>query len=306
MSSKSSNPQKPGSGSNAARTTERRKERDRERRRNRMIAVVVVIVVVAALAATALILANQPSDAPVPPEALTRYEGVTQSRSVEGYPRLGNPTSPVQVALYSSFDCVACLALHDGIMDDLVQRVRDNQIALTFVPMYGFGSINNGQGAAAAAMCAHAQDAFWPYQDALFAWQAAYGNQAFTQSRLSSGITELQLDRGSFELCTRSGAPDSILGTARAQANNLLNFTGTPTLTINGVVPVNEAGQQVAGAPDLLAAVDHAIETMANRGVRPTAEATVEATNEATPEATERSIEARPTAEATPEATAAP
>ena len=248
----------------------------------------------------ALFLANQPSDAPVPPEALTRYEGLTQSQTEDGYPRLGNPTTPVQVALYSSFDCTACLGLHDEIMDDLVQRVRDNQISLTFVPLHGFGSITNGEGAARAAMCAHLQDGFWPYQDALFAWQAAFGNQAFTQSRLTSGIDALQLDRAAFEVCSRTGVPDQILSAARTDATSLLNFAGTPTMTVNGVVPVDENAQPVSGGPALLAAIDRAI-AATTRTTRPNAESTVEATAEVT-EPTARPTRA-PTATSEPEAT---
>lgn len=300
MSSKSNPPQKPGSGSSAARTTERRKERERERRRNQMIAVIVAVVVVAALAATALILANAPSDAPVPPESLTRYEGLVHSQSPEGYPRIGNPTSAVQVALYSSFDCSACLTLHDDIMDDLIQRARDNQIALTFVPLYGFGSITNGEGAARAAMCAQAQGGFWPYHDALFAWQAAFGNQAFTQSRLTTGIDALGLDRAAFELCSRTGVPDDVLNEARADAAALLSFVGTPALTVNGVMPVDESGQTAAGATALLAAIDRSIEAAANRGVRPTVQPTEAPTAAATAEVTPEV-----TSEVTPEATAA-
>lgn len=303
MSSKPNSPQKAGPGSNAARTTERRKERERERRRNRMIAVVVGVMVVALLAATALILANQPSDAPVPAEALTRYEGLTQTQSAEGYPRIGNPTAPVQVALYSSFDCEACLGLHDEIMDDLIQRVRDNQIALTFVPLYGFGNLTNGQGAARAAMCAHAQGGFWPYQDALFAWQAAYGNQAFTQSRLASGIDALGLDRTAFDICSRTGEPDSILREARVDAASLLNFSGTPAMTVNGAIPTDENDQPVAGAAALLAAIDRHIEAT-SRNVRPTAQPTVEATAEVTTEATTASTRVPPTQAPTLEVTA--
>ncbi|MFN8377324.1 MAG: thioredoxin domain-containing protein [Anaerolineae bacterium] len=304
MSSKSNPPQKPGVSSNAARTAERRKERERERRRNRMIVVIVVIVVVALLSATALILANQPSDAPVPPEALARYTDLAHGQSAEGYPRIGNPTSPVQVALYSSFDCSACLILHDEIMDDLAQRVRDNQISLTFVPLYGFGSLTNGEGAARAAMCAQAQGGFWPYQDALFAWQAAYGNQAFTQSRLTSGIEALGLDRGAFELCSRTGVPDTVLTEARADASALLNFKGTPALTVNGVIPVDETGVPVTGAPALLAALDRSIQAAALRNVRPTTQPAQEATAEVTAEATLEPTRVRPTQSPTLEVTA--
>ncbi len=304
-------PKKPASSANAAaRTTERRKVREKKRRRNRWVTITAVVVVVAVLAATAVILANQPSDAPIPVGAIARYEDIPHTRTTEGYPRLGDPSSQVQVSLLSSFDCTACRTLHDEIMDDLLQRVRDGKIALTFLPLYGTGSVTNGQGAARAALCVSVQDGFWPYHDALFAWQGAFGNQAFTQSRLVSGVDALALDRAAFEICSRSGAPDSVLSEARIDAAGTLNFIGTPTMTINGIVPADENGQPVSGAPALLAAVDHAIETIENRVVRPTAapeetpEAEVTATAEATTEVTAEATAARPTRTAPVEATA--
>jgi protein-disulfide isomerase len=142
-------------------------------------------------------------------------------------------------------------------------------------------------------MCADQQDEFWRYQDALFFWQGRDVNQAFTESRLKSGIRELGLDQGAYELCARSGSPDLVLDEARADASTLLNFIGTPTITINGVVPVDTDAQAISGAAELLAAIDRAIETVANRTqptVQPTAEPTsapvVAPTEEATAEAT--------------------
>jgi protein-disulfide isomerase len=297
-------PKKPASSQKpSTRTSDRRKEREKQRRRNQMLTVIGVIVVVAVLAVVALILANQPSDAPIPEGAVARYEGVQQSRTSEGYPRLGDPASPVQVQLFSSFDCTACRTLHDEIIDDLVQRVRDERIALTFVPLYNTGSITNGQGAAKASMCVADQNSFWPYHDALFAWQGQFVNNAFTQSRLVSGVDALGLDRLAFELCSRSGSTDRVLSEARTDAASLLNFIGTPTITINGIVPVDENGQPLSGAPALIEAIDRAIETIDSRINRPTATPTQAATEAPTAEATpEMTDEATP--EIVPEVTA--
>lgn len=268
-----------------------------------MITVIAAIIVVVVLAAVALILANQPSDAPIPEGAIARYEGIQQSRTAKGYPRLGDPASPVQVQLLSSFDCTACRTLHDELMDDLLQRVRAGEIALTFVPLYNTGSITNGQGAAKAAMCVADQNSFWPYQDALFAWQGQFANQAFTQSRLVSGVDALVLDRLAFELCSRSGSTDAVLSEARIDAGNLLNFIGTPTLTINGVVPVDENGQPASGAPALLDAVDRAIETIENRINRPVDAPAQSSDAEATPESTVEATSTQPAQPAVTEAT---
>lgn len=302
-------------GITASRTAERRHERERERRRQRLITAVVVIIAVALIVAFALITANQPSEAPIPEAALTRYDGISTSRTTEGYPRLGDPDANVQVAEYSSFGCPGCKAFHDEAIDAIVERVRAGNMALIYVPLWqrSGASVANTQGAARAAVCAGEQNAFWTLHDAFFEWQSLYGNQAFTNSRILTGISALGLDRADFDACIASGRPDEVLNGAQQQANTLINFLGTPTLAINGVVPVDSDGNPLTEASSILTAIDNAIAAAEARRQQPevTVEMTpevTEATEEATPEVTETPVaEETPTVseEPTAEATAA-
>lgn len=286
------------------RTAERRKERERERRRRQLIAGGIIAVALVALLAFVFFVVNAPAEAPIPQAALTRYEGIQQSNTEQGYPRLGNPNALVQVAEYSSFDCPHCREFHDESINGILDRVRAGSIAFTYVPLYGFGSVANGEGAANAAVCVDQQGKFWEFHDALFDWQGVYVNQAFTNNRINAGVEALGLDRGAYNTCISSSRPGDVLNAARAQAQALLNFSGTPTITINGVVPLSQDQQPIADSAGILARIDAEV---ARLGVVPTAQPTtegsVEATAEPTAEVTEAAVE--PTAEVTPETTPA-
>lgn len=265
-----------------------------------------VIAAAALLLVIFLIIANQPAEAPIPENAVSRYEGIEQGTTVEGYPRLGPADAPVQVAEYSSFDCTACRAFHEEAMDGLIERLRGGNMSLTFVPLYGTGSVTNGEGAARAALCAAEQGAFWPFNDALFSWQGVYGNQAFTSNRIRTGAEALGLDWGAFDACVRAGVPNDALFTARSQASSLLNFFGTPTVAINGVVPVNAEGAPASGATAILEAIDQRLAQVSSGGsfLDSTAEPQpAEVTAEPEPTA-EAELTAEPEAEVTAEATA--
>lgn len=296
-----------GGGSSGARSAERLKERERERQRRRITTGVIVIVAAAAIFGILFILVNLPQEAPVPPESAARYDGLEMLRTQEGYPLLGELDAPVKVAEYSSFDCTHCRDFHDQVIDDLVQRVRDGNISLTYIPIYGTGAVANGQGAAVAAICAAEQQKFWEFHDMLFDWQGRFGNQSFTNNRLNAGMDALGLNRAQMGACIGSGVQD-VLNTARTQSQTLTNYNGTPTITINGVVPVNSEQVPLSDPAEIIAAIDREIERIGSGRAEATPEATAESTSEAestaealapvSPEVTPES-----TSEATPEAT---
>jgi protein-disulfide isomerase len=262
-----------------SRTVERRRQREQEQRRQRQLAAVVVIVALVVLGFVLFLIANQPVEVTIPEEALTLYEGIPQFTTPEGFAGLGDPDAAVQVVEYSSFDCTHCATFHQEVVPALLERVRAGEIAFTFVSLYGTGSVQNGQGAARAAICAGEQDAFWPYHTTLFDWQRQYANTAFQGNRLGAAADELGLDRGAWDSCIGSSRPDDVTDAATEAARAVPGFAGTPTVTVNGVNTPNTLS-------DLNAAIDQAL---ASAGpVVPAAESTAapEATTEPAAEAT--------------------
>jgi len=287
------------------RTLERRKEREQQRKRQRQTAIVIVIVVVAIVVAGLVLLTQQPAEAPIPAEAVARYEGVPQTTTDDGFPVLGSDAAPVKVLEYASFDCTHCREFHENVAPTLVNRIRLGEVQFTYVPLYNTGSIANGLGAARAALCVGQQDKFWEFHDALFDWQGAYANTAFSENRIKTGIDNLGINRAQWDQCMASDAPAPILDAA-LRAGQLQNITGTPSIVVNGTM---------LPAVDLNA-VNTAIDTAFAQSGQPAApvvvateettpEATAAALEEATTEATSETVEEAP-AEATVETTAAP
>lgn len=297
-----------------SRTAVRREEREKERRRQRLITGGIIAAALIAVAVFVFVIVNAPAEATVPEGALTRYEGLQQTRTTEGFPRLGNPDAPIQLAEFADFGCTHCREFHAEAISQLVDRVRTGYVAITYVPLYGFGAVSNGQGAAEAAICAAEQGKFWAFHDGLFEWQGIYGNQAFTNNRINASVDAFGLDRGAFNACTSSSRPDDVLNAARAQQQRA-GVTATPSFTINGVIPLDSDQQSINTASGIIARLDAEIlrigalpatqEATAETTAEATTEATVEALEEVTVEATEAAAIATDEAAATPEATAA-
>ena len=215
-----------------ARAQERREARKKQQQRQRLQVYAVGGILMVVVAIFVIILINQPAEAPIDDAILERYDGIPQSQSEEGFYILGNPAAPVRVVEYSSYSCPACQVFYENAMDDVIEFVRDGIISYMFVPRF-VGSFANAGGAAQAAFCAGEQGRYFEMHDALFNWQTAYGNNAFSQNRLVSGAENLGLDGGDFRGCLGSGRADSHMSAADARAGSL-GFTGAPITTVNG------------------------------------------------------------------------
>ncbi len=283
------------------RTLERRKEREQQKKRQRQLTFAIGGVVIAVLAVVIVLLITVPAEAPIPAGATTRYQGIDQSYSDKGFPILGKANAPVKVTEYSSFDCSHCAEFHSGTWPQVLDRIRKGEVEFTYVPVYGTGGIQNGEGAAKAAICAGDQGAFWPYYDALFTWQTTYANTAFSQNRFVGGVNGLGLDKAKWDQCMSSDHPGTVAAAA-VNAFRLQGAAGTPALLVNGNVV------DVASNVSLMDAIDQALAAAGGVPAEVTAEATQAAAAEVTAEATtqptvEKTAEA--TIEATAEATAA-
>lgn len=205
-----------------------KKQKQRRRMTNISIGLGLFAIVVVAM----IFFANQPAEAPIPEGTIERYAQLPQLRTENNFYRLGNPAAPVQVVEYSSYTCPACLGFYESGMETIVDLVRQGVISYTFIPRF-VGTYQNSEGAARAAFCAGEQGKYFELHDALFSWQAQYGNTAFTQNRLVSGAEELGLNVGDFRSCLSGGRANSHINNANQDANSR-GFTGAPITTVNG------------------------------------------------------------------------
>ena len=280
--------------------------REQEQRRRRLVMLAVAAATLVVILAIFLITANQPTEAPIAEGAVERFPSELESRTTEGYPRLGRGDAPLQVAWYCNFDSIDCATFHDGAIDQLATWARDGEILLTYVPLYG--QAGNAQGAARAVVCAAQQQSAWPLISTFYNWRQVYGEvPAFTNNRIVSGIDQLPgIDRAAYDACIRSDAPGAALVEANNDVRGLTGFTTTPGVTLNNVVLMGgEANAQLTTADAVLAALEQAIAgtVRSTPTVVPTIdpEAVVEPTVEVTTDATAAPTES---AEETPAAAA--
>ncbi len=164
--------------------------------------------------------------------AQSRYDGLPTTDSLQGFPEIGYPSALVDVKVYAAFDDPASAQFWAQTFDKLLQRVRNGEVRLIFVPLFGAGQIAGGRGAARASICANEQKVFWPYADQLFAWQTQYGADAFSGDRLLNGATALGVSQAQWGDCFTSDGPDSILNDAQRAANSEVSFNKTPYVVV--------------------------------------------------------------------------
>ncbi len=233
-----------------SRTREARQRRQKQRRQNRRLLVLVLIVAAAIVGVAVFVVSNQPADAFIPEDLSARYDGVERGFSSEGYPRLGIAEAPVEVREFASFACPGCEALHKASFDAVLGRVEDGQARFTYVPL-NTGSIPNAEGASRAALCAGEQGMFWEMHDLLFDWQTRYGNTAFSQNRLLTGVEKLGLSSGAFTDCFNSVAVNRTLDAAVRE-----EVATTPTLRVNGVTVESSQEGAIPSTATILQAID--------------------------------------------------
>ena len=271
------------------RANERNRERAEERkkldRRRQLTTLAVVGAVVVIVIIGLVLVANAPSEAPVPTEQIARYEGVNTTINDDGYPMLGRSNARAQVVVFAAFTEPQAYTFYRDIFPALLERVKADEISLAFAPLKTAVG-RKPEGAARAALCAGEQDKFWQAHDTFFEWANAFDTGAFNTNRIRSGVIALGLDGGAFNDCFGQGRINDLM--VKAQQG----------LTSPVVVKVN--GATVATN---LEAINTAIDSFGPFNVAP--EATAESTTEMTPEATMEATE-EATAEATVETTARP
>ena len=167
------------------------------------------------------------------------YDDIAQSTTAEGFPVLGNPDAPVQITEIASFDCPACARFHLNVYPGLLEYIRNGDVALTYVPVFGTGSLPLGDSAASAALCSAGQGQFWPYHDGIYTWHVEFAVSAFAAPRLTVGAEELGLDMDAWQQCFEQGEARPIIDAALAYAQAQPEYQGTPTIFVNGEYTVN-------------------------------------------------------------------
>ena len=153
----------------------------------------------------------------------------------------GPDSARVNVLVFADYTCPGCKehALQFGpvMHDSLISTGKVQEVFYDF-PLGGTGIHKHSFLAARAARCANELGKFWEYHDLLFSRQTewAYGAAQPTSQLLEYG-SQVGLDARAFESCVKSDKYADVV-TASSQLGEQLGVGSTPTIIINGRVPV--------------------------------------------------------------------
>jgi protein-disulfide isomerase len=145
---------------------------------------------------------------------------------------VGSPDAPVQLDLWSDYQCPACDAFAGSVMPELVKNyIRAGRARLTIHDMVTIG--NESLGASISARCAERQGTYWQYHDLLFANQAPENSGALTRARSQQFARALDLDIEEFTACLDdTSVQDAVNLDMKAGFDK--GVTETPSLFVNG------------------------------------------------------------------------
>src|SRR5512140_478773 len=194
-----------------------REQRRKAQARNRII-FIALVVVGAAFVTFALILPGikLSQNAQATQTALNGNPVVVTPRAftakVDGV-HLGDPNAPVKVVAYEDFRCSSCLSYSQAIEPTVIQNYVDTgKVYYTyafFLVIDGNDGSDASRRAANAALCAAAQNKFWPYHDTLYANQITESADWFTDQRLTKMAQSVGLDMTAFSQCYQAKKFDS-------------------------------------------------------------------------------------------------
>lgn len=144
-------------------------------------------------------------------------------------PRLGD--GPVEVVVYSDFQCPACAT----VAPMLSELAREGSVTVVY-RYFPLRQIHpNADAAAAAAHAAALQDRFWEFHDALFAQQPEWAPLSVPEATefFAAVAEDVGLDVPAWRSAAASDAVASVIAEDVGSAESL-RLTGTPTIFISG------------------------------------------------------------------------
>ena len=158
-------------------------------------------------------------------EIRTFLEPPRTTVSADGDRVRGRRDAPVQVVVFSDFQCPFCAKV--GPLLTRVQSLYGDRVAIAFRD-FPLPSHERAIGAAEAANCAAKQGKFWEYHDALFANQGDLAPEG-----LGRRASEVGLDAAAFQACLASGEMRAEIAEDVADGE-AIGVAGTPALFVNG------------------------------------------------------------------------
>ena len=164
--------------------------------------------------------------------------------STAGATRLGSPTAPVRIVVFTDFECPYCRE-SELTLSHIRQQYGDRVAVYYF--NFPLPTHPNAQPAAAAAVCAAAQGKYEAYHDLLFSHQEDLGHADYAAWAQAAG-----LDRATFEKCQSSNIPKRRIE-QDIREGIAAGVAATPTFLVNGRLARDNEALQVIVAEELAA-----------------------------------------------------
>jgi protein-disulfide isomerase len=149
---------------------------------------------------------------------------------------LGDPHAPITIYDLSDFQCPFCRDFWQETLPALEQDyINTGKARLTFINLPIPELHQNALAAHEAAMCAAAQNQFWPMHNLLYAHQRDWAALRNPTPYFLALADSAQLDRGTFSSCVTSGRMRPLINAERQEA--LRNGVhSTPSFVVEGTL----------------------------------------------------------------------
>lgn len=189
---------------------------------------------IATVGVFAVVLACSKSSSASAPPSLSSPDSVLAKHADQG--RIsGSATASVWLVEVSDFQCPYCKQWHDQSYAEIKRAYVDSgRVRLAYVN-FPLSMHRNAMPAAETAMCASAQDKFWPLHDALFATQEQWEKLASPQPMFDSLATAAGVDMGAFHKCVSAHLMKATIDADIDRATKA-GVESTPTFLIGGTM----------------------------------------------------------------------
>jgi protein-disulfide isomerase len=146
---------------------------------------------------------------------------------------LGSSAAPVLVVEFADFGCPNCARFNADVFPKIESTYINRKIVRWKVVPWASNAFPHSREAAEAAECAAEQGAFWKMHDHLYLMRVQWMKSNDVKTLLASYATQLNLDRGQFELCQQKPEVSERISRQDAIARGL-HLRGTPMFFVNG------------------------------------------------------------------------
>lgn len=170
-----------------------------------------------------------------PPEATPPSDSIAQSSDPLLDARTkGSPEAPITILEIADFQCPACRVFWEETMP-LLQReyVEPGKVRMVFVNLPLVQIHRNAAAAHEFAMCAAAQDRFWPVHDMLFDQQSVWAALDDPSAYFFSVASATGLDADSVDACVTDGRMRNLI-MQEAEGVVRAGVQSTPSFVIEG------------------------------------------------------------------------